>query len=67
MAPHFEEVHLIEVAPDNHGRLQPKPQFKQKAQNSMSFITYSMANALLRGHKKRIPLSSSGHQAMSSR
>ncbi len=55
LAPHFEEVHLIEVSPDNHGRLERKPQFKQKAQNNMSFVTYSMANALLREHRNVFP------------
>jgi len=35
--------------------LQPKPQFKQKATNNMSYVTYSMANALLRGHKNVFP------------
>lgn len=50
IAPHFPEVHLIEVEPDNHGRLQHKPQFKQKALNNMSFVTYAMANALLKDH-----------------
>ncbi len=50
MAPYFSEVHLIEVGPDNHSRLQPKPQFKQKATNSMSYVVHAMANALLAKH-----------------
>lgn len=51
LAPHFPEVYLIEVGADNHGRLQPRPQFKQKAQNSMSYIVYALANEILAKHK----------------
>lgn len=50
LAPHFPELHLVEVGADNHSRLQPKPQFKQKSQNSMSYVVHAMANALLREH-----------------
>lgn len=50
IAPHVPEVHLVEIEPDNHGRLNPKPQFKQKGLNNMSFVTYAMANALLQKH-----------------
>lgn len=50
LAPHFDEVHFVQVEPDNHSRLQPKPQFKEKARNSMSYVTYAYANALLKKH-----------------
>jgi DNA repair exonuclease SbcCD nuclease subunit len=50
IAPHAPELHVVAIEPDNHGRLQPKPQFKQKAANNMSFVTYAMAEALLKNH-----------------
>jgi hypothetical protein len=51
LAPHFPEILFSQVGADNHGRLQPKPQFKQKSLNSMSFIVYAVANEILRKHK----------------
>jgi hypothetical protein len=50
IAPHAPELHVVAIEPDNHGRLDPKPQFKQKARNNMSFVTYAMAEALLKEH-----------------
>jgi predicted phosphodiesterase len=50
IAPHVPSIVLTEIEPDNHGRLNPKPQFKQKATNNMSFVTYAVANALLAKH-----------------
>ena len=47
LAPHFKQIVLVEVGADNHGRLQPKPQFKQKSANNMSFLVYTIANARL--------------------
>lgn len=44
LSPHFDEVNVDEVGADNHGRLQPKPQAKQKATNSMSFLVHTIAN-----------------------
>lgn len=41
---HFDIVNVSEVGADNHGRLQPKPQAKQKAANSMSFLVHTIAN-----------------------
>jgi len=41
---HFDIVDVSEVGADNHGRLQPKPQAKQKAANSMSFLVHTIAN-----------------------
>jgi hypothetical protein len=45
LAGHFNTVVVWECGADNHGRLQPKPQFKQKAANSMSFLVHHIANA----------------------
>jgi hypothetical protein len=42
---HFKLVTVIECGADNHGRLQHKPQAKQKAANSMSFLVHHIANA----------------------
>lgn len=50
IAPYAPELHVVEIEPDNHGRLNPKPQFKQKATNNMSFVTYAVANGLLQKH-----------------
>lgn len=50
IAPHAPELHVVAIEPDNHGRMNPKPQFKQKARNNMSFVTYAMAEALLKEH-----------------
>lgn len=41
---HFDILEVSEVGADNHGRLQPKPQAKQKAANSMSFLVHTIAN-----------------------
>jgi hypothetical protein len=51
LAPHFESVTFYEVGADNHGRLEKKPQFKQKTQNSMSYLVHVIANAALAKHK----------------
>ena len=45
LAPHFDEVIVEEVAGDNHGRMQPKPQFKQRGDNNMGYLVYAIANA----------------------
>jgi hypothetical protein len=42
---HFGNVMAIECGADNHGRLQKKPQAKQKASNSMSYLVHHIANA----------------------
>lgn len=47
IAAHFEHVRVIGVGADNHGRLQPKPQAKQKYQNSMSYLVHAIAKASL--------------------
>jgi hypothetical protein len=51
LAPHFRKVIMVEIGPDNHGRLVRKPQFKQKATNSMSYVVYTVANAHLTKHE----------------
>ncbi len=43
IASQFDTVTVDAVGADNHGRLQPKPQAKQKAANSMSFIVHAIA------------------------
>lgn len=50
LSPHFESVTFYEVGADNHGRLQKKPQFKQKTQNSMSYLVHVITNAALAKH-----------------
>jgi len=50
IAPMFPEVHLVEVGGDNHGRLTPKPQFKQKASNNFLYVVYALANEMLSRH-----------------
>jgi hypothetical protein len=42
---HFKSVVAIECGADNHGRLQKKPQGKQKALNNMSYLVHHIANA----------------------
>ncbi len=44
IAPNFELVNVYEVGADNHGRLQKKPQSKQKALNNKSFLVHTIAN-----------------------
>jgi len=51
IAPNFKKLRVIEVGADNHSRLQPKPQFKEKATNSLSFLVYAIANARLERQK----------------
>lgn len=50
LAPHFEKIVLVEVGADNHGRLTAKPQAKQKAANSFSYLVHAVCNAYLRNH-----------------
>lgn len=42
---HFKEVEVLLVGADNHGRLQKKPQAKQKTSNNMSYLVHEMALA----------------------
>jgi len=50
LASHFDRVRFIGVGADNHSRLNPKPQAKQKAQNSYSFVTHAIVRECLRKH-----------------
>lgn len=45
LSSHFSSVTAHQVGADNHGRLQKKPQAKQKASNNMSFLVHEIANA----------------------
>lgn len=45
IAAHFDEVVLYGIGADNHARLNPKPQYKQKAANSMSFVVHTIVDA----------------------
>jgi len=48
LAPHFRNVYFHGVGADNHGRLQPKPQAKQKANNNMSYLVHALVEAYTR-------------------
>jgi len=51
IAPHFEVVTVDCVGADNHGRLQKKPQCKQKGTNNYSYIVHEIAMLLNRDIK----------------
>ena len=51
LASAFRSVDFYAVGADNHGRLTPKPQCKQKATNSMSFVVHAIARAYLASHR----------------
>lgn len=51
LAPHFDEVHLIEQGCDNHGRTSHKPVSARKAATNMSSLVYVIAEAALRAQK----------------
>lgn len=51
LASHFDRVIFHGVGADNHGRLQSKPQAKQKAANNMSYLVHSLIEAYLTNHK----------------
>jgi len=44
LAGHFKTVTVWQNGGDNHGRLQKKPQAKQKAANNMNYLVYTIAN-----------------------
>lgn len=44
---HFETLNLKLVGADNHGRLNKKPQAKQKTSNNMSFLVHTLATTYL--------------------
>ena len=43
ICPRFKEVEAMLVGADNHGRLQKKPQGKQKTSNNMSYLVHALA------------------------
>ena len=45
LASQFKKVYVWEVSADNHGRLNKKPQYKQRALNNMSYLVHAIANA----------------------
>lgn len=45
IAGHFKKLDVYLVGADNHGRLQKKPQAKQKAANNMSYLVHTLAIA----------------------
>lgn len=45
VSPRFKKVTVYMVGADNHGRLQKKPQAKQKTTNNMSFLVHALARA----------------------
>lgn len=51
LAAHFKKVTLYQVGADNHGRLEKKPQFKQKFQNSYSYLVNVIAEQYLARHE----------------
>lgn len=50
LAPHFSEVHVVEIDIDNHSRLTRKLQFAQGGENSWGHIVHGIANARLEKH-----------------
>ncbi len=49
LAGHCKRLDVFMVGADNHGRLQKKPQAKQKTSNNMSFLVHELAMSMLRG------------------
>lgn len=50
LAPHFAKVIVEGVDADNHGRMNPKPQAKQKAHNNWCYLAAVIAEEVLRKH-----------------
>lgn len=51
LSAHYDEIEVDCVGADNHGRLVPKPQKKQKAANSFSFIVHAIAQKYVANSK----------------
>ena len=51
VAAHFKTVIVEGVDADNHGRMNPKPQAKQKAQNNWCYLAAVVAEEALKKHK----------------
>jgi len=47
---HFSTVICEGVEADNHGRMNPKPQAKQKSQNNWCYVTAALAEEVLKKH-----------------
>lgn len=50
LAPHYKKIVFVGQGADNHSRLQPKPQAKQKNSNSMSYLVHAIAQASIAKH-----------------
>lgn len=48
LAPHYRKIVMHGIGADNHGRLQKKPQAKQKSANNMSFLVHALIEAYMR-------------------
>lgn len=48
LAPHYGKIVMHGIGADNHGRLQKKPQAKQKSANNMSFLVHALVEAYMR-------------------
>lgn len=57
---HFEGVTMIQVNADNHGRLQKKPQAKQKGDNNMGYLVHTIANQYAAKLKNFTPIMAEG-------
>lgn len=55
LARHFDNVYVKQIGGDNHSRLVRKPQAAQKAQNSMGYLVYEIANEAAKKHSNVIP------------
>ena len=50
LASHFNRLDVAQCGADNHGRLQKKPQAKQKATNNWSFLVHTIAHTYVSEH-----------------
>lgn len=64
LSAHFSKVTAYEVAADNHGRLQKKPQAKQKSANNMTYLVHVIANSAVESCKNFVPVMSEGMKAI---
>lgn len=60
IAAHFDKVTAYEVGADNHGRLQRKPQSKQKTSNNMSYLVHTIANEKVSDCQNLTPVTAEG-------
>ena len=57
---HFDAVTMYQVNADNHGRLQKKPQAKQKGDNNMGYLVHTIANQYAAKIKNFSPIMAEG-------